>query len=131
MNNKTQAANRMNNYKAPEAEPTFHVVPRNVVPVATHPGREAIITSLSFWQPLMDRLKKGLSRLEAVDVELRQITDASGETIDAPQLITRIRYQFNKLGLLDKYSLIAGTNGDGNHLYVVDHESASLLAATA
>ncbi len=126
------ATSGRNGYIVNGPVPTFNMISRNNVPVQeVKGGRESIVTRLPFWEPLISQLKAGLGRMEAVDLQLCEIEGFDGEPVSVPQLIHRIRYQFAKLNLFERYSLVEGSNGKSGHLYIVDNESAAMLSKPA
>jgi len=110
--------------------PAIKIVKRTDVPSPVRAGREAFILGLPFWSALMEKLNAGLGSFEAVDIDIIPTVDPWNNVLDAGQMTARIRYQFHKLGLTEKFSLIVGQNGENGktgHLYVVDKETASVL----
>ena len=109
--------------------PTLRIVNRSDIKAKLRErGRKAFITMLPFWAELTAKLRHGLGRGEAIEINLpSRMVGPNERDIQTSQLINGIRHQFHKLGLNKKYSMLMSPNGQ--EIFVVDHETAALTEA--
>jgi hypothetical protein len=110
-------------------QPTVKVISKSLIPGGGYRGRKALVTSLPFWNQMVDRLKSGLGPQEAIEIELAPVKDEAGKTIPPQKLVTRIQYQFHKQNFSKKHSLLVRGKDSQITLYVVDHQTAHRMAA--
>jgi hypothetical protein len=103
--------------------PQVMVVSLDVIPEAANRGRKSIMSFLPFWRSMEEKLSKGLSRSEAIEIDLRPIKTESGKTIDVPSLLSRFRHAFRKSGWCQKYDTLVRNKSS---LFIVDHETYQL-----
>lgn len=105
--------------------PEIKIVSLRDIPEITNRGQKSLIPSLSFWQEMEEKLRRGLSRSEAIEIDLEPIKTEAGKTVEVPSLLARFRHAFRKSGYTKKYdTLVRG----GSHLFIVDHETYHQLA---
>lgn len=107
--------------------PEMKIIARDAMPSMARRGREAFIISLPFWTDLVDTLSRGLTPAQAIEIDLKPVKDSAGKHITEEQLEQKIRYQFHKTGLSEKFSILSPKGS--KQLFIVDHETAAMNAA--
>lgn len=105
----------------------MRIIKVNEIPTTGRHGKASMIVSLPFWIELLGQLERGLTRMEAIDLNLADTVAQlarNGVKTDEKKLYTGIRYQLDKQGHTKRYSILARDHK--RRLIIVDNESGGI-----